>query len=93
MSNVETFNTISESFEPISETFPRRLKRSPRVFILFPRLFNEHICFFSLKMQMLNQLKNCLKTPEEARYLAKVTKHDHFDDLSDIDNALASVPE
>ena len=49
--------------------------------------------FFSLKMQMLNQLKNCLKTPEEARYLAKVTKHDHFDDLSDIDNALASVPE
>jgi hypothetical protein len=44
-------------------------------------------------MQMLNQLKNFLKTPEEARYAAKVTHHNHFDDLSDIDNALASVPE
>ena len=42
-------------------------------------------------MQMTNQLKNFLKTLEDGRFLGKITRHDHFDDLSDIDNALNSV--
>ncbi|KAI9174631.1 hypothetical protein LWI28_020358 [Acer negundo] len=44
-------------------------------------------------MQMRNQLKDSLKTPEEERYSGKITRHDHFDDLTDIDNALNKVPE
>ncbi|KAI9164851.1 hypothetical protein LWI28_003243 [Acer negundo] len=44
-------------------------------------------------MQMMNQLKDSLKTLEEERYLGKITRHDHFDDLTDIDNALNKVPE
>ncbi|KAI9182208.1 hypothetical protein LWI28_023143 [Acer negundo] len=44
-------------------------------------------------MQMRNQLKESLKTPEEERYSGKITRHDHFDDLTDIDNALNKVPE
>ncbi|KAI9153380.1 hypothetical protein LWI28_010521 [Acer negundo] len=44
-------------------------------------------------MQMRNQLKDSLKTPEEERYSGKITRHDHFDDLIDIDNALNKVPE
>ncbi|KAK4853844.1 hypothetical protein QYF36_015560 [Acer negundo] len=40
-----------------------------------------------------NQLKDSLKTPEEERYSGKITRHDHFDDLTDIDNALNKVPE
>ncbi|KAI9182091.1 hypothetical protein LWI28_021979 [Acer negundo] len=44
-------------------------------------------------MQMRNQLKDSLKTPEEERYTGKITRHDHFDDLTDIDNALNKVPE
>ncbi|KAK4858911.1 hypothetical protein QYF36_023740 [Acer negundo] len=42
---------------------------------------------------MRNQLKDSLKTPEEERYSGKITRHDHFDDLTDIDNALNKVPE
>ncbi|KAI9197978.1 hypothetical protein LWI28_007883 [Acer negundo] len=44
-------------------------------------------------MQMRNQLKDSLKTPEEERYSGKITRHDHFDDLTDIDNALNKVHE
>ncbi|KAI9177773.1 hypothetical protein LWI28_019130 [Acer negundo] len=44
-------------------------------------------------MQMRNQLKDSLKTPEEERYSGQITRHDHFDDLTDIDNALNKVPE
>ncbi|KAI9200414.1 hypothetical protein LWI28_007504 [Acer negundo] len=44
-------------------------------------------------MQMRNQLKDSLKTPEEERYSGKITRHDYFDDLTDIDNALNKVPE
>ncbi|KAI9194554.1 hypothetical protein LWI28_007056 [Acer negundo] len=44
-------------------------------------------------MQMRNQLKDSLKTPKEERYSGKITRHDHFDDLTDIDNALNKVPE
>ncbi|KAI9176573.1 hypothetical protein LWI28_004482 [Acer negundo] len=43
--------------------------------------------------EMRNQLKDSLKTPEEERYSGKITRHDHFDDLTDIDNALNKVPE
>ena len=48
---------------------------------------------FIVIMQMRNPLKDLLKTPEEERYSGKITRHDHFDDLTDIDNALSRVPE
>ncbi|KAI9185414.1 hypothetical protein LWI28_007038 [Acer negundo] len=42
-------------------------------------------------MQMRNQLKDSIKTPKEERYSGKITRHDHFDDLTDIDNALNKI--
>ena len=44
-------------------------------------------------MQMRNPLKDLLKTPAEERYPRKITRHDHFGHLRDIENALNSVPE
>ncbi|KAI9201202.1 hypothetical protein LWI28_020061 [Acer negundo] len=44
-------------------------------------------------MQMRNQLKDSLKTPEKERYSRKITRYDHFDDLTDIDNTLNKVHE
>ena len=49
--------------------------------------------FLSVKMQMTNKLKDFLKTPEDERYAGKITRHDHFDDLRDIDTALNRVSE
>ncbi|KAK4844594.1 hypothetical protein QYF36_022126 [Acer negundo] len=42
---------------------------------------------------MRNQLIDSLKTPEEERYSGKITRHDHFDNLTNIDNVLNKVPE
>ncbi|KAK3229256.1 hypothetical protein Dsin_001137 [Dipteronia sinensis] len=44
-------------------------------------------------MQMGSELKDLLKTPEDEWYDGKITRHDHFSDLKDIDVALDSVPE
>ncbi|KAK3212688.1 hypothetical protein Dsin_017394 [Dipteronia sinensis] len=44
-------------------------------------------------MQMRSELKDLLKTPEDEWYDGKITRHDHFSDLKDIDVALDSVPE
>ncbi|KAK3230910.1 hypothetical protein Dsin_002791 [Dipteronia sinensis] len=44
-------------------------------------------------MQMGSQLKDLLKTPERGWYDGKITRHDHFSDLRDIDVALDRVPE
>ncbi|KAK3226793.1 hypothetical protein Dsin_006655 [Dipteronia sinensis] len=44
-------------------------------------------------MQMSSELKDLLKTPEDEWYDGKITRHDHFSDLKDIDVALDSVPE
>ena len=44
-------------------------------------------------MQMRNDPRDFLKTPEADWFRGKITRHDHFDDLIDIDNALNSVPE
>ncbi|KAK3230974.1 hypothetical protein Dsin_002855 [Dipteronia sinensis] len=44
-------------------------------------------------MQMGSELKDLLKTPEDEWYDGKITRHDHFSDLKDIDVALNSVPE
>ncbi|KAK3228407.1 hypothetical protein Dsin_000288 [Dipteronia sinensis] len=44
-------------------------------------------------MQMESELKDLLKTPEDEWYDGKITRHDHFRDLKDIDVALDSVPE
>ncbi|KAK3193656.1 hypothetical protein Dsin_024966 [Dipteronia sinensis] len=44
-------------------------------------------------MQMGSQLKDLLKTPECEWYNGKITRHDHFSDLKDINVALDSVPE
>ncbi|KAK3184857.1 hypothetical protein Dsin_032143 [Dipteronia sinensis] len=44
-------------------------------------------------MQMSNQLKDFLKTLVGEWYDAKITRHDHFNDLQDIDDALNRVPE
>ncbi|KAK2634743.1 hypothetical protein Ddye_029535 [Dipteronia dyeriana] len=41
---------------------------------------------------MTNQLRASFKTPEEEWYEGKVTRHDHFDALSHIDDALNRVP-
>ncbi|KAK3223175.1 hypothetical protein Dsin_010200 [Dipteronia sinensis] len=43
--------------------------------------------------KMGNQLKDLLKTPEGEWYDGKITWHDHFNDLRDIDVALDNVPE
>ena len=48
---------------------------------------------FFVNMQTKKQLKDLLKTPVGAWYKGKLTRHDHFDDLKDIDNALDSVPD
>ncbi|KAK3189567.1 hypothetical protein Dsin_029128 [Dipteronia sinensis] len=42
---------------------------------------------------MGSELKDLLKTPEDEWYDGKITRHDHFSDLKDIDVALDSVPE
>ncbi|KAK3219645.1 hypothetical protein Dsin_013615 [Dipteronia sinensis] len=42
---------------------------------------------------MGSQLKDLLKTPEEEWYDGKITRHDHFSNLRDIDVALDRVPE
>ena len=42
-------------------------------------------------MQTKKQLNDLLKTLVRAWYKGKITRHDHFDDLRDIDNALKSV--
>jgi hypothetical protein len=44
-------------------------------------------------MQMRNDPRDFLKTPEADWFKGKITRHDHFDDLIDIDNALNNVPE
>ncbi|KAK1576467.1 hypothetical protein Q3G72_014125 [Acer saccharum] len=44
-------------------------------------------------MQMVNPLKDLLKTPAKERYPGKITRHDHFGHLRDINNALNSVPQ
>ncbi|KAK3205667.1 hypothetical protein Dsin_019713 [Dipteronia sinensis] len=44
-------------------------------------------------MQMANQLKDLLKTPDGEWYDGKITRNDHFNDLRDIDVALDSVQE
>ncbi|KAK3205576.1 hypothetical protein Dsin_019622 [Dipteronia sinensis] len=44
-------------------------------------------------MQMGSELKDFLKTSEDEWYDGKITRHDHFSDLKDIDDALDSVPE
>ncbi|KAK3185067.1 hypothetical protein Dsin_032353 [Dipteronia sinensis] len=43
--------------------------------------------------RMSNQLKDFLKTPVGEWYDAKITRHDNFNKLKDIDDALNSVPE
>ncbi|KAK3222560.1 hypothetical protein Dsin_009585 [Dipteronia sinensis] len=43
--------------------------------------------------KMGSELKDLLKTPEDEWYDGKITRHDHFSDLKDIDVALDSVPE
>ena len=43
-------------------------------------------------MQMANP-NVFLKTPVEEWFKGKIIRHDHFDDLIDIDNALERVPE
>ncbi|KAK3182822.1 hypothetical protein Dsin_030108 [Dipteronia sinensis] len=51
---------------------------------------------FQLRLQfieMRNQLKDLLKTPLGEWYEGKITRHDHFDDIRDIDDALNRVPE
>lgn len=52
-----------------------------------------YINFFYVNMQMRNPLKDFLKTPAEERYPGKITRHDHFGHLRDIENALNGVPE
>ena len=44
-------------------------------------------------MQMRNDPKDFLKTPEEDWFNGKINRHDHFDDLEYVDTALNSVPE
>ena len=44
-------------------------------------------------MQTKKQLKEWLKTLVGAWYKGKLTRHNHFDDLKDIDNALDIVPD
>ncbi|KAK3221393.1 hypothetical protein Dsin_008418 [Dipteronia sinensis] len=44
-------------------------------------------------MQMMNQLKDLLKTLEGEWYDGKITRHDHFGDLREIDVTLDRVPE
>ncbi|KAK3211893.1 hypothetical protein Dsin_016599 [Dipteronia sinensis] len=46
-----------------------------------------------MKIQMESQLKDLLKTLEREWYDGKITWHDHFSDLQDIDVALNRVPE
>ncbi|KAK3227811.1 hypothetical protein Dsin_007673 [Dipteronia sinensis] len=43
--------------------------------------------------QIGSQLKDLLKTLKDEWYDGKITRHDHFSDLKDIDVALDSVPE
>ena len=50
------------------------------------------MCFFSMNMQMRND-EDFFKTPMADWFKGKINRHDHFDDLKDIDNALNSVPE
>ncbi|KAK2645685.1 hypothetical protein Ddye_020880 [Dipteronia dyeriana] len=40
-----------------------------------------------------NRLKDLLKTPEGERYEGKLTRYDHFDAISSIDDTLNRVPE
>ncbi|KAK3195460.1 hypothetical protein Dsin_026770 [Dipteronia sinensis] len=44
-------------------------------------------------MPMGSELNDLLKSPEDEWYDGKITRHDHFSDLKDIDVALDSVPE
>ena len=44
-------------------------------------------------MQMRNDPRDLLKTLEADWFKGKITRHDHFNDLIDIDNALNNVPE
>ncbi|KAK3222022.1 hypothetical protein Dsin_009047 [Dipteronia sinensis] len=48
---------------------------------------------FLINGEMSNQLKDFLKTPVGEWYDAKITRHDHFNDLKDIDDALNIIPE
>ena len=59
----------------------------------FHELIYIYIYIFNVNMQMRNQLKDSLKTPEDKRYSGKITRHDHFDDLIDINHALNRVLE
>ena len=64
--------------------------------LLLSSLFDMYRAFLNIdvfvNMQMANP-NDFLKTPVGEWFNGKIIRHDHFDDLRDIDNALERVPE
>ncbi|KAK2658089.1 hypothetical protein Ddye_011141 [Dipteronia dyeriana] len=55
---------------------------------------NWNSCFFFLTTELMrSRLKDFLKTPEGDWFKGKLTRHDHFEALVGIDDALNRVPE
>ncbi|KAK3229677.1 hypothetical protein Dsin_001558 [Dipteronia sinensis] len=76
------------------------LQRSPSFFHTFWLRIEHLSCTYpsgrplmAHRRQLSNQVKDFLKTPVGEWYDGKITRHDHFNDLKDIDDALNSVPE
>ena len=79
---IKPFCTVIEPFCIVIEPFLTLIFRS----------FHELICFFSVNMQRVN-LKDFLKIPVGEWFHGKIIRHDHLNDITDIENTLESVPE